>query len=257
MPMQQLPGQDPSEGAFAAGRRGRRGSLAALLCALALTSCGSSGPSDNGVASKVGTQIFAEAKAAVGKASSVHLVAHNTQGKRVTVSLDMHLSRDGGRGTVSLLGTAFELVRIGDSMYVKGQPYFYKRLENALGVPVKVPPGTWLKGPASQGPLSQTAPLLELQGEVDRVISTTGTLVTGARTTIGGQKAVAVKEKTKVYKGTLYVATTGKPYPLALVKVKGKGAEEAEGGRTTFSEWDKPVKLSPPSPSVDVSSFKK
>jgi hypothetical protein len=225
----------------------------ALLALLLLSGCG--GSSDNGVANKSGKEILAASKEAATEASSVHVVAKSTQGA-VLVALDLHLSEKGGRGTVSLPGVDFEVVRTEGAVYVKGSPSFYRRLEATLGVPIKLQPGTWLKGSASKGTLAQLAAFADLNGELNRILSTPGSLTTGATTTINGQKAVEVKETTKVYKGVLYVATTGKPYPIALAKLKGKAKNEREGGRTTFSEWDQPVSLSAPSPWVDVQTLK-
>ena len=58
----------------------------------------------------------------------------------------------------------------------------------------------------------------DLRGELNRLLSTTAPVAKGAKTTINGQKAIEVKEAAKLYKGLLYVATTGKPYPIQLVK---------------------------------------
>lgn len=51
--------------------------------------------------------------------------------------------------------------------------------------------------------------------------------------------------------GSLFVATDGKPYPVKLLKTGGK-----ERGTVTFSEWDKGLSLTAPSPSVDISDLK-
>jgi hypothetical protein len=228
--------------------------LAVLAALLVLSGCG--GSSDNGVASKSGKEILAVSKEAAGEASSVHVVGKTSQGL-LTLAIDLQLTDNGGRGSVSLLGSNFEVVRLEGSVYVKGSPAFYKRLEATLGVPLKLQPGTWLKGSASKGPLSGLAAFTELHSELNRILSTPGSLATGATTTINGQTAVAIKETTKLYKGVLYVATTGKPYPIALVKTKGKAKNEREGGRITFSEWDRPVSLSAPSPWVDVATLKR
>lgn len=88
--------------------------------------------------------------------------------------------------------------------------------------------------------------------QLNRLLSTPGSVVKGATTTVNEQKVVELKETTKVYKGSLFVATTGKPYPVLLVKSGGR-----ETGRTTFSEWDEDFSLNAPSPSVELSSFKR
>ncbi len=231
--------------------RARGGLWVAVLLAVALSAalagCGSS---DNGVASKSGKEILAASKAAAVGADSVHVLAKSAQG-RLTLAINLALGRNGGRGRVSLFGLDYEVIRIGDTAYVKGSPAFYKRLGAILGKTLRVPAGTWLEGSATKGPLSQPVAFTDRPSELDRLLSTPGSVTKGASTTINGQKVIELKEATKVYKGVLYVATTGKPYPVLLVKSGGR-----EKGRTTFSGWDEEVSLSAPSPSVDVSTLK-
>ncbi len=217
--------------------------LAALL---ALSGCGSS---DNGVSSKSGKEILAASKAAAVGASSVHVVGKSSQG-RLTLAIDLSLTRNGGRGQVSFPGLDFEVIRIGDTVYVKGSPVFYSRVGAIIGKTLQVPAGTWLKGSVTRSALSQLVAFTDRASELDRLLSSPGSVTKGASTTVNGQKVIELKEATKVYKGVLYVATTGKPYPVALVKSGGK-----ERGRTTFSGWDEEVSLSAPSPVVDVDSL--
>ncbi len=214
--------------------------LAALL---ALSGCGSS---DNGVAEKSGKEILAASKAAAEGADSVHVLAKSAQG-RLTFSSDLELGKDEARAKASFLGLNFEVIQIGHSIYAKGSQAFYARL---LGSAADVPQGTWLKGSANSGKLGQLTSFTELAGQLNRLLSTSGPVTKGTTTTVNGQKAIELKEVAKLYKGTLYVATTGKPYPIALVK-----SGRRETGRTTFSAWDEDVSISAPSPSVDVSTL--
>jgi hypothetical protein len=235
------------------GRATRRVAPAALLALLALSGCG--GSADNGVASKSGPEILAATKGAALEAKSVHVVSSSAQGP-ASFKSDLYLSRDGGRGNVSLLGLRYEAIRREGSVYIKGDSRFYKRLELILGFPIRQQPGMWLKSPATNSPLAQLAAVLDLRGELDRLLSTPGSLTTGAAAKVEDQRAVTVQERTKLYTGVLYVAATGTPYPIALIKTKGKAKNELEGGRTTFSEWDRPVSLIAPSPWMDVETLR-
>ena len=219
----------------------------ALSAALALSGCGSS---DNGVLYKSAKEILAASKEAAEGASSVHVVGKNSQG-RVSVSINLSLARNGGRGQVSFLGLDYEVIRISGTVYVKGSPAFYSRIGAMLGTTLHVPPGTWIKASAKGGPLSQLAAFTDLTAELNRLLSTPGSVIKGSSTTVNGQKAIELREATKVYKGVLYVATTGKPYPVALVKSGGR-----ERGRITFSGWGEEVSLSAPSPVVDIGSLR-
>ncbi len=222
--------------------------VASAAFTIALSGCGGS---SEDISSKSGPEILAASKKAVVGASSVHVVSKTAQGP-LTASMNLQLTRSGGRAQVSIVGRFFEAIRIGDELYVKGSPAFYK---TAVGTSVNVPRGTWLKAPADSGTLGQLAAFTQLSPQLNRLISTPGPVTKGSSTTVNGQKAIELKEATKVYKGVLYVATTGKPYPIALVKNGGKAKNEREKGRTVFSEWDEDVSLNAPSPSVDVSTL--
>jgi hypothetical protein len=220
--------------------------LAAMLGAALFGGCGSS---DNGVASKSGKEILAASKQAAESASSVRVKGRSSQ-KRLSSSIDLRLTSNGGRGRVKFLGLDYEVVRIDNTIYVKGGKAFYEQLSAVLRKKLPVPEGTWLRTSATASPLWQLADVTSLKGELDRLLSTPGPVTKGAHMTVAGQKALQLKEKTKLYEGSLFVATTGKPYPIEQVKT-GKG----ERGRTTFSGWGKPISLTAPSPSVELGAL--
>jgi hypothetical protein len=49
--------------------------------------------------------------------------------------------------------------------------------------------------------------------------------------------------------GTLYVATTGKPYPIQITK------SGTSGGKILFDRWNAPVTLVAPKHSIDLSQL--
>ena len=69
----------------------------------------------------------------------------------------------------------------------------------------------------------------------------------GASTTLIGQKVLAVKDTSAG--GTLYVATTGPPYPVDVSK-GGTG-----GGRIVFDGWNQPVSITAPASAIDVTQL--
>jgi hypothetical protein len=206
---------------------------------------GGCGSSDNGVASKSGKAILEAAKQAAQNASSVHVVSSIKVG-RLSLSGDLELGKEEGRAHLNVLGNDFEVIRVASTLYAKGSAEFYRGLLSTARVPNR----TWLKSSSSTTKLGQIAHFTELRRQLDRMLSTPGSVTKGPSTTIDGQKVIELKEATKVYKGSLYIATTGKPYPLLLVKNGGR-----ERGRTTFSGWDKRLLVGAPSPSVDISVF--
>ncbi len=237
------------------GARARAGALLALAATLtiALAGCGSSsnsGPSANGVAAKSPSEILATSTAAAQAASSVR-VADSAGAGPAALTLNLQLTGDGGRARVSLLGLAFEEIRIANTLYVKGSPAFYSRLARVehLRSPLRVPRGTWLKAPAN-GRLAQLAAFTR-RSELALILRATGTLSEGAASTVDGQKVIELKEAAKLFTGSLFIASTGQPYPIEIVK-RGK-----ESGQITFSGWDRPVTLTAPANAVELTGLER
>jgi hypothetical protein len=215
--------------------------LLTAVVAAALGGCG--GSSDNGFASKTASEILAASRNAAASATSVRIASKNAQGP-LTLATSLELSRNGGRGQVSGLGLNFELIRIAKTLYIKGSPTFYQRLGGAAA---HAPPGTWLKASANSGPLAQLAALTDLPGEVNRLLSSANPVTKGAATTTNGQKTVELRQIGKLYTGEIYIATTGQPYPIQIVK-HGK-----ETGQTSFTNWNQPITLTPPTNTTSIS----
>ena len=220
--------------------------IGAVVSAAVLAGCGGSKSSSNGVASKSADQIVAAAKSAVESATSVHASGSGTD-NGVPLVIDLHIvAGKGGKGTLSEHGVSFELVRIGDTAYIKGSAAFYKKFAGAAAA--QLLQGKWLKASATTGQLASLTPLTDLVKFFDTALANHGTLAKGSETTVHGVKVIGVKDTTKG--GTLYVATTGKAYPIEVTKTG------ASGGTLTFDEWDKPVSLSAPPNAVDISKLK-
>jgi hypothetical protein len=216
----------------------RAGILVTLAFAVLLAGCG--GSSGNGIASKTPAEILAASKIAATSAASVH-VRSSTSSGGLSLTLNVELTSNGGRGQISLIGLQFEVIRIGNVLYTKGSSGFYKRL---VGAAAHVAPGTWLKGGATGGPLAQLAFYTDLSGELDRLITSTGLIAKGATTAINGQHVVELKEAARLFSGAFFIASTGKPYPNEIVK------HGRETGQTSFSGWNQPVSLIAPANAV-------
>ncbi len=163
------------------------------------------------------------------------------------LTLDLQLANQSGQGRVSLEQLSFEAIRVGDALYLKGNKAFYTQL-GAAGV--EVPNDTWVKASASDPQLAALASFTEPQRQMERLF-TLGPIVKGTTTTVMGQKAFTLRQATKSSPGILYVAATGKPYPLQLVK---HGKDSAE---ITFSGWNQPVSVTAPSKTIELSQLEK
>ncbi len=226
------------------------------VIALVLTGCGGSTES---LASKPAAEILAASRTAARKASAVHvksqyyttaIIRSNAKGKPKTKlvptsTIELQLTHEGARARVELLGRSSEVIRIGNTLYAKASPAFYRHLAQRTGTPV--PPGTWLTVPANGTQLPEFAALTQPGGELTLLLrNPTISLTKGHTTTINGQKAIELKTKGKLYTGTIYIAATGTPYPIEVVK------HGRETGQTTFTGWNQPVPLTPPTNATEL-----
>ncbi len=216
--------------------------LTILVLGAGLAGCGSS---SNGVASKPASQILAASTAVAKTASSVRVTTSSSiRGAKLT--LDASLAKEKAHAQLSLLGIGVEAVRVGDTLYIKGNRAFDAHLESTIGV--KVPSGVWLKGPAT-GTLGQIGAFTDMSREVPLILNARGPLTKGSTVKVNGQSAIELKETAKLYTGTLYVATTGQPYPILLRKT-GR-----ETGQTTFTDWNGSITVDPPANAIDISQL--
>ncbi|MGP0100936.1 MAG: hypothetical protein ACLPUT_04845 [Solirubrobacteraceae bacterium] len=225
-----------------------------LAPAAAFTGCGGSSSgtgassSSAGIASQSAAEIFAASQAAAKRATSVHVLGTISQGG-LSLTTDLQLASDGGRAKLSLLGLRYEVIRIGNTLYVKGDATLDRRLERRTGL--RLPRGRWLEGPADTGSLDRLAGLTELGSRLDLLLASAGPLTKGAVATIDGQASVELKQTAKLFTGSLYIATTGEPYPIEIVK------HGQETGKIAFSGWNEPIALSAPANAIELSKLKR
>jgi hypothetical protein len=213
-----------------------------VLALATLVGCGGSSSSGSGLASKSPSEIVAAAQTAADSASSVHVAGSIVNG-HTPITLDMELaSGTGGRGRLSENGVSFELIEVGGYVYIKGSQAFYSHVAGAAAA--QLLQGKWLKASASNRTFASLTSLTDLRKLLDSTLASHGALTKGATSTVEGQQAVAIKDATRG--GTLYVATTGTPYPLRLAKGGNSGGEIA------FNRWNKPVTLKAPANAVDL-----
>ncbi len=215
--------------------------LSLVVATTALAGCG--GSSGNGVASKPPAEILAAARAAAGSASAVHVSgATVTAGTPITLDLSL-VAGKGGRGRIAESGLSFELIELEGTIYIKGSSAFYKHFAGATAA--RLLQGKWLKAPATSASFAGLSSLIELRKLLDAALASSDkALAKVGADTVKGQAVVGVKDRAQGE--TIYVATTGKPYPVAATK-SGAG-----GGTIAFAEWDKPVTLTAPANAVDI-----
>lgn len=221
----------------------------AVLVALLLAACGSGGSSGgsgggspNGVAAKSADQIVAAATSAIDAVNTVRVTGSVKSGSR-TIHLDLHLvNGKGATGSMAENGLSFKLISVGGEAYINGTPSFWQQFGGASAA--QLLQGHWLRAPASTGDFASFSSLTNLHRLLAALLAHHGALTRGARSTLDGTPVIAVHDTARG--GTLYVATTGRPYP---VRISNDGAS---GGSLSFSEFDKPVTLAPPPHAIDI-----
>ncbi len=219
--------------------------LSLAISSAAIDGCGGGSSSGNGVADKSPAQILAATKKVSDAATSVHVSGSLVSGG-TPISIDVDLiAGKGGRGRLSQSGLAFELIEVANTVYIKGSSSFYKHIGGSAAA--QLLQGKWLKAPANSSGFASIGQLTNLRQLVDQTLADHGTLTKSGTTTIQGQKVVGVTDKGNG--GTLYIAATGKPYPVQISR-NGSGT-----GTITFSRWNEPVTLAAPANAIDIAQL--
>ena len=226
----------------------RVSALALVLTAAFLAGCGGHGSSakSNGEETKPPLRVLADAKAAATNASSAHVTGSIVSGG-TPITLDLTMARGrGAKGSMSTGGLEFDLVRVGDTAYIKGSDEFYKHFAGAAVA--QLLHDKWLKASVVKGRFRSLAPLTNLGVLFSKVSAGHGKLANDGKTAYKGQQVVAIRDTSDNSK--LYVAATGNPYPVALV-----GGKKGQSGTISFGEWNESVSLTAPKDALDISSF--
>lgn len=228
----------------------RSSTLAACAVALAgsIAGCGgssSNGGTDNGVAAKSPDAIVNAATNAANTVKTVHVAgALRSGGSPITLDLTLVAGKGGG-GQMTQNGLSFKLINLNQTVYINGSDAFWRHIGGSSAA--QLFHGKWLRASAN-GQFSGIASLTSVQTLFNQLLSNHGKLAKGPTTTVAGRKVVAVNDTTKG--GTLYVATTGQPYPVQV----SKGG--SDGGRVVFDRYNQPASLTAPPNAIDVSKLR-
>ena len=229
--------------------RGKASSAVALaaVAAAAISACGGSGGSkssgDNGIASKSPDQMLATAVQAAQAAKSVH-VAGTVRDAGQAIAIDLSItSGHGASGTVAEGSASFKLIEAGGAFYIQPNARFLSKFTHSSAA-VQLLRGKWLKGSPANSSFQSFAQLTSIKSLMGSLTQDHGALTKGSTTTANGVKAIALHSSKG---GTMYIATTGKPYPLEVSKASG-----TKSGKVTFSDYNKVFSISAPSHAVDL-----
>ena len=213
--------------------------LAGGVVLAVLAGCG--GSSGRGIASEPPQKILGDSLAAANGLKSVHAAGTINSGSQ-HIAIDIQLVGGiGGQGKISLNGLTFQLVGINHYAYMQAPPAVWQKA-GAPAAAAQLLQGKWLRTPAT-GQFASIARLTDIHQLFGQLLTQHGQkLKTGGVSTVAGRKVVAVKGG----QGTLYVAATGRPYPVEL---RNAGSD---GGRLDFDRFNQAVKLSAPTNTIDL-----
>lgn len=109
--------------------------------------------------------------------------------------------------------------------------------------------GKWLKGSTGDATFASFGELTSIKTLMGSLTQAHGTLTKGSTSTLGGQPVIALNSSKG---GTMYVATTGQPYPLQVSKNSG-----GQSGKVTFSDYNKAFTITAPANSIDIGQLEK
>lgn len=205
-------------------RLGTRVALTFAVAGSLLTGCqsgdtqepGPVGPTDNGVSALAADEILERAKGALQQAKSYRMKGNgSSDGKKM--SLDFRVSGTDVGGRLTMDGANIEVLAIAGHQYIRPDEKFWSTFAGPDKAHefAKLMGDKWVavpNGDKSFGGLFGAA-------NVDEILKPDGTLTKGEPKDLDGTKAIGLVDG-GAEGGTLYVATTGEPYPLRMVSTK-------------------------------------
>jgi hypothetical protein len=220
------------------------------VTAVALSACGSSGPTSNGEATKSGPQVVKDAAAAFSAATAVRLVGTIADSEsKQPLKLDLQMQSDGMSGSVTSSGYQLDLIVIKGMTYERAPAAFYTS-EKAPAAVAAALGDHWVKlSSADSAQFSEfsLAGFAKSFAHPKQNTSPTEQKVTTG--TLDGQKVVIVRKKDG---SQLFLAATGKPLPVKIVKT----AKSKDGaGVVTLSGYGKRQVLKAPAGAIDAAGL--
>ncbi len=185
----------------------------------------------NGVEKLKVAEILSRARAAAKKAGTVRVQRTSGTGGTRSV-LDARVGSDAGIATLTGGGSAFEVRRVGGSLYYHGDEATAAR---SIGQEAaKLLGGRWFVVPENDGNVAIFTDTLTFSKVVKEALKGTG-VTKGKVVTYLEQPAIKLSDKRR----NLYIALRGEPLLLAV-------ENRTSRVKTVFSEWGEPVRVNPP-----------
>ncbi|PAZ16558.1 hypothetical protein CLM62_07500 [Streptomyces sp. SA15] len=228
-------------------RRTGRAALMGAMCALVVTGTGLTGCSEdpdagtNGVGKLPAAQIQSKTRAAAEAAGAVRLSGNVVVGER-TYRLDMRLKSDGATGSVTAQDTTFQLLRVGEHLFLKADADFWTdadgKGDGSDAAAAHKLDGKYVKVPQGDPSYKKFSVFTDKDVLLDGLLTLHGAVDKDGHHEQAGVRTIRITGADGSG-GTLDISLEGRPYPLRLVR--GGGA-----GTLTFSAWGKDFALKEP-----------
>jgi hypothetical protein len=218
-----------------------------------LTACGGGGSEDpdagtNGVGKLSARTIQTRTVKAAQDADTVHVAGSVVSGGR-TYKLDMRLKDDGGTGSVTTADGTFQLLKVGEHLFLKAGADFWTHSDDGKGAhgggaAAEKLDGKYVKVPSGDPSYKRLSTFTDKKVLLDGLLTLHGTVAKGDRGTSGGVRTIEISGD-KGAGGTLDVSLEGTAYPVRLERAGGAGT-------LTLTDWGKGITLEEPGDSDTV-----
>ena len=185
----------------------------------------------NGVEELGPKQILNQANKAALSARSMRLIGTSPQ-----ASLDLVVTQDSSDGTRTAGETTLKTRVVDNTIYIKADADYWTEAFNAKKA--KRIGDKWVTGDLDNPKLASFKQTSTMKPLMKQFLRTDGTPEVGEVGVSQGQPAVPLTSNV----GTLWVATTGKPYPLMITS----SPDQAEVSEVDFTDWNKKVVIKAP-----------
>ena len=216
--------------------------LVAAGCSSTNSSTSSTSPPPNGIASESASQILNSVEQAVSSASSVQINGNTEQSGTAVTFQVVTFSTGNFSGGLDQGGNSVKLVKVGSTDYINASAAYFQSV-GASASAAALLGGIWVSGPDSQLGFGSSFTISSIETNIK---TPKGTITKGSASTIAGQPAFSVVSSKG---GLLWVATTGKAYPIELDN------SGTNGGTIKFSKWNQGTPPVAPAGAKPISSF--
>jgi hypothetical protein len=203
----------------------------------------------SGLEAKSADEILSAASAAFAGAKSVHMKGTFVDSGD-SISLDLFLGAAGARGKIRAPFEPGKLVSLSvistkRNFYIKS-PQMWRAAGGAQMASMFG--NRWVMIPTTNSAdFKDFEQLTDLKQFANEVFKPDGVTTKGKTTVIDGTPAIGLDGSD----GTLYIATSGTPYPIKIVPKKAK----KPGEELAFLDYNAPLNLKPPANAVDLGKF--